>query len=562
MKTAALYIIAVSLVLSTVLPALADEAAEPPTVETHLKRVALFKNGFGFFVREGTLTDDQRVAVLGPFAAPAHGTFWISTPSRAQLASAVARQVTVQQKVEARTMYELLRANVGKSVVLGDYGSGLTGTILSFAPDRPAIGPPNPYAMDSGPWSSENLQPGPGEFMLLDTPTGIVAVGANQYGQIRFASKDINTTLPVAQSRVQLEAALASPRRGDWLSVSYLARGITWAPSYLVDISEAKQARLSAKAEIIDEAEDLEGTHVDLVTGFPNLEFADVLSPMSMRTNLGQFLQSLAAGSPPAEMSVVTQNVAYSSEYGGRGGGGAGGRGGGGGPMPGYGAAAAGQVAEDLFLYPLENVTLKKNEVGYYPLFTETVPYTGFYEWKIPDYIGAEGYYAPQQQGQSPRPEIVWHSIRLTNTMKMPWTSAPAQLMKDGQIIGQDTLNYTAPTSETTVKITQAVGVKAEQTEVEVSREREAVRLYGDSFDRVTVTGTLQVTNYTRERISLEITKDLSGDVKATTPKAEDVTLARGLKAMNSAHELTWKIELKPGESAELTYTYQALIRR
>jgi hypothetical protein len=70
------------------------------------------------------------------------------------------------------------------------------------------------------------------------------------------------------------------------------------------------------------------------------------------------------------------------------------------------------------------------------------------------------------------------------------------------------------------------------------------------------------VTNYTKERVSLEITKELSGDVKETAPKAEDVTLARGLKAMNPTHELTWKIELKPGDGKEITYTYQALIRR
>ena len=531
MKRVAVCVVAMSVMLVGALPAVAGDDAQP-TVQTHLKRVALFKNGFGFFVREGALSEANKVVLLGPFAAPAHGTFWISTPSRAQLASVIARQVVVSQKGEALTIGELLRANVGKSVVLGEYAGGLSGTILSFA----------------------------GEFMLVDTPAGIVAVSAGGYGQVRFVSKDLNTTVLRDEEQLQLEAAFGSPTRGDWLSVSYLARGITWAPSYLIDITDPKEARLSAKAEIINEAEDLDGAHVDLVTGFPNLEFADVLSPMSMKANLAQFLQSLAAGPTRLDMSVVTQNVAFyeSRQGGGRGGGGAMG----GVSMPGYGAAAAGQVAEDLFLYPIENVTLKKNETGYYPLFTETVPYTEFYEWQISDYLNPEGRYAPQRADQEPQREIVWHSIRLTNTMEMPWTTAPAQLMKSGQIIGQDTLHYTAPMSKGTVRITQAVGVKAEQTEVEVNREREAIRLYGDSFDRVTITGTLRVTNYTKERVSLEITKELSGDVKETAPKAEDVTLARGLKAMNPTHELTWKIELKPGDGKEITYTYQALIRR
>ena len=34
--------------------------------------------------------------------------------------------------------------------------------------------------------------------------------------------------------------------------------------------------------------------------------------------------------------------------------------------MPAYGAAEMGKTAEDLFLYPVENVRLSKGEVGYF----------------------------------------------------------------------------------------------------------------------------------------------------------------------------------------------------
>ena len=230
--------------------------------------------------------------------------------------------------------------------------------------------------------------------------------------------------------------------------------------------------------------------------------------------------------------------------------------------MPDYGAAAVGRIAEDLFLYPLEDVTLAKDETGYYPLFTENVPYTEFYHWEIRDYINEQDRYGVRRQQEGDKPEEVWHSIRLTNTTAVPWTTAPAQLMKDGNIIGQDTLKYTPPEGESTVKITQAVSVNAEQTEVEVERTREAERIYGDYFDRVSLEGSLNITNYKAEKISLEIEKTLSGEVKHTSHKAEDITLARGLRRMNPVHELTWKIELQPGESQEITYTYEALIRR
>lgn len=533
--------------------ALADPG-KPAPVQTRLKRVALFKNGFGFFVREGTLTEDHRAALVGPFAVPSHGTFWVTAPGRSGFLGAVARKATGTEEIAARDLVELLRANVGSTVTIwlsNDPDSALEGKLLAFAPDRPQWRP-EPYAIGGQQPSDLVPPPGPGNFALIETDDGIVAINPYRIARIDFPEGEPSTAFPRSVERVELEASFSSPSAGDWLSVSYLAQGMTWAPSYLIDITDPKQARLTAKALIINEAEDLAKTHVDLITGFPNLEFANVASPISMKQDLAQFLRSLAAGVSRAERaSVITQNVAFMA-----------GEMRGPSPVPDYGEAAAGVVAEDLFLYPIEEVTLAKGETGYYPLFTFEVPYTEFYEWKIPDAIGAEGSYRPQRGDQPEQPEIVWHSVRMTNRTTMPWTTAPAQLMKDGQIIGQDTLHYTAPKGETVVKITHAVGVKAEQTEIETNRERDAVSFYGSHFDRVTIEGTLRVTNFNADPISIEITKTLSGDVTGTTPKAEDTTLARGLKAMNPTHDLAWKLDMKPGETREITYTYIALIRR
>ena len=553
MKRSAVSLLALLCLVAFTVPALAGP--QPAPVQTRLKRVALFKNGLGFFVREGTLTEDHRAALVGPFAVPSHGTFWVTAPSRSGFLGAVTRKATGTEEIPARDLVELLRGNVGRPVAIwlnNDPDSTLEGKLLAFAPDRPQWRP-EPYAIGGGQPSELIPPPGPGNFALIETDDGIVAINPYRIARIDFPEGKPSTAFPRSVEKVELEASFSTPSPGDWLSVSYLARGITWAPSYLIDITEPKQARLAAKAVIVNEAEDLAKTHVDLITGFPNLEFANVASPISMKQDLAQFLQSLASGVSRADLgSVVTQNVAFmrSAEMRGSS------------PVPDYGDAAAGQAAADLFFYPIEAVTLGRGETGYYPLFTESVPYSEFYEWKIPDAIGAEGRYRPAQQSQPEQPEIVWHSLRLTNKTKTPWTTAPAQLMKDGRIIGQDTLHYTARKAETVVKITHAVGVKAEQTEIETGRERDAVRLYGSHFDRVAIEGTLRVTNFKADPISIEITKTLSGDVEKTAPKAEDTTLARGLKAMNPVHALTWKLDLKPGKTREITYSYVALIRR
>jgi hypothetical protein len=538
--------------------ALAGEEEKQAAVETRLKRVALFKNGFGFFVREGTLSEDEQVAVVGPLAAPSHGTFWITAPARAKLAKALVRQVRGSEEMPVRGIVEILGANVGMMVRLWpshDPERTITGKLLA----APPVGAPPPREPYLGPGGIRPLLPptGPHQLILLEADDGTVALNPQHIIRVDFLDGEPVTAIPRSTSRVSLEATFENPAKGDWLSVSYLAMGATWAPSYLIDISDPAQARLAAKALLINEAEDLKETHVDLITGFPNLEFADVLSPMGMREDLSSFLRSLAGDRSrhrgrAAVMAQVASNVAGYAEAE---------------AMaipdvPDYGAAAAGQAAGDLFFYPLEEVTLARNERAYYPLFTEEVPYKEVYLWDIPDYINQEDRYGQRAREQPDTPEDVWHSIRLDNTTIVPWTTAPAQLLKDGQIIGQGTMRFTPPKGTSKVKITKAVSVKADQTELEAARERDAVRVYGYHFDRVTIEGKLSVANHKDASIALEVKKTLSGEVKSMSMEAEDVALARGLRRMNPVHQLTWTFELDPGEREEITYTYVALIRR
>ncbi|MBN2132518.1 MAG: hypothetical protein JW741_23655 [Sedimentisphaerales bacterium] len=232
--------------------------------------------------------------------------------------------------------------------------------------------------------------------------------------------------------------------------------------------------------------------------------------------------------------------------------------------MPTYGAAEAGQVAEDLFLYPAGTLTLAKGEVGYVPLFTESVPCGHIYQWDIPDYVDEEGRYQygrDNRDQQEPEQEV-WHSLRLTNATRIPWTTAPAETVKDGAILGQDTLPCTPAVRDGTLRITRAVGVKAEQIELETDRKREAARLYGYSYDLITVQGDLSISNTQDKPITLEITKTLSGAVKSATPEAARQKLARGLRRMNGLMKLTWTLDLPPGKQQDLRYTYEVYVRR
>ncbi len=540
--------------------------AEEPATEAkmELKQVSLFKNGLGFFVWEVTIPEKVKSFYIVPEAAASHGTFWVSYPPKVDVESVVAKEVEAKEQIEATTVADLLKGNIGRKVKVyftDKPDANIEAKLLRVTEEQRNLSP-NPYA----PGRVINAE-NPGYYgirnmVFLGTDEGQIAVSADRIARVDFKDKEPAAKYEKKSSRMQLDISLKKAAGGQKITVSCLAKGATWVPSYMIDITEPNNAKIAAKAEVMDEVCDLNGVDVKFVTGFPNLQFADIASPLAMKENLAQFLQSLirgqsergqmALGGVMSNAVVAQQRMAFDSmsmegEM----------------PvMPAYGAAEMGKSAEDLFLYPVDKVRLAKGKVGYFPLFTETVPYKHIYRWEIPNYVNQDGsYYDQPRQQHEPEQQEVWHCIRLDNVMKMPWTTAPAEIVKDGVILGQDTLDFTPVKEKGTVKITRAMNIKAEQIELEKERKHNAAQWYNTNWDLVTVEGKLSVTNNQDKPITLEVTKSLSGEVKAMQPEAKLEKLAKSLRMVNANNRLTWTIELGPGEQKEIGYTYEVYVR-
>ena len=526
--------------------------SDRPAAEPRLQQIALFKNGLGFFVSQVQIPDDTDSFSIVPVGSASHGTFWVSYPPQVKLSALVATSVDSQQMTEAVTIPELLRANLGRRVRLTYNGKEMDGIIKYFPDDRHPF-PPRPYA--PGRPESAHIRPVGSRLMLIETEAGQVAIDPYSVQRIDFLTDQANTCFVVNDKATQIKVRLAAPAGGRKLTLSYLAKGITWAPSYMVDITNPDKARISAKAAVINEIADLDDVPIQLVTGFPNLQFSDIVSPLALKEDLAQFLQALTKGQSRRGQTVpvmAQRSMEYLRDSLSPG------------IMPDYGSAAAGKVAEDLFFYPVDKVNLKKDQVGYYPLFTETVSYEHVYRWDIPDYINEdERYIYGQRRGQDPEPqEEVWHCLKMDNTTKVPWTTAPAEVVQDGLILGQDTLKYTPSKGQALLRITKAMSVKAQQVELETERKRGALNVYGRNYDLVSIQGTLSVKNFQPKSVTLEITKTLSGQVTSSEPEAKIEKLARGLSRVNELSQLTWTIDLEPDQEKEITYTYQAYVRR
>lgn len=532
----------------------AQDEATAPVLKTRLTSVSLFKNGLGFVTREAVLPKGQGPWVIEGLPAPVNGTFWAyPVDRRVTVKDMVAFSRDTVEKVEAISVAELLAANVGQTVDLrmGEKET-MRGKILVVPPERVF----EPTASD--PRSAMNYYPAgpqvePASLVLVQTGDGTTAVSKGAVTQITNPTGALKGTFERKRRGAALRLRASGSDGADRIVVQYLARGLTWAPSCAIDITDPQKARLTAKATIIDEIEDLDETPVSFVTGYPNLQFADVADPMAMAGNLASYINMLmnpAATDFRVGRGVITQNAtidAVSSVN----------------PLfPDYSTTPqAGQAREELFFYEPRGVTLKKGERGYYPLFTVDVPYEHVYEWKIGDTIDQQDRYQSRPPDAPERTEDVWHSVRLTNAGTVPWTTAPAMTMQDGQILGQDTLHYTSVGGKTNVRITKAVDLKAEQSESEVDRKRSAATFYGNIYDLVEVRGTLRAANYKDKSLTLTIGKDVSGEVIESAPTARVEQTARGLRKVNPKSVLSWELPIGPRGKIEITYSYRVYVR-
>lgn len=536
-------------------------------VGLNIERVALFKNGLGFITSTANLPTDASAVCFGQIPVPSYGSFWVGYPESLKVRNLVTSLEERNKQISPQNIVQLLQANPGRRVIIhtGPEGKDLIeGDIIRPVTDSEGIEPPSPYVMDARRRRDGDHAYSPyapyGNVILIKTATGTVALNTASIIRADLMSADVLSTVPFKEKVPSIRMELDQPSSGEVVSISYLARGITWAPSYLIDLSDPATATLSAHALIVNELASLKNVKLDLVTGFPNIKFGEVVNPIAMSENLAQFLNSLARGrtenpnDPNAGGMMMHQSALsnYSGPYSSFENP----------PVPGYSTAAEGLVSEDLFLYPVEHFNLKKGETAWIPLFTAKLPYKHIYTWKVADSLFDENRNRPDpnQEKTETGPEI-WHSCRLTNNLELPLTTAAAEFTKDGEFTGQDMCFYTAPGAETTIRMNRAMNLLGEEAEIELERRPNAASFHGWQFDIVKVQGELKIRSRMDKPVKVEVTKELSGEVQETSPEARDTATAKGLKQVNPRHILTWEIELKPGQEQKLTYSHQLYVR-
>lgn len=517
-----------------------------PVLETKVRTAALFKNGLGFVIREGSTSLKDGWAVTRHVPDAILGGIWFGCLDLdSRLDEVVGYKADGSEKIEAISSDELLKANIGKKVVLYFDDKTLAGRVKAVPDNRMP-------EYDAAAYAYGGYAP-PMEYsavVILETAQGEVAVNKNAITRVEFP-EGMATWFERKQETRNLKIRVSGQRNTARIGMSYLEKGISWTPGYLVQIESDNKAQITMQSTVINDAEDLADAELFFVVGYPNFIYANVLSPMAMRQSITDFISALSGDVRNAGYGAMANVMAQSyapveaDESG----------------IPSYNYSAVpgleGGYEEDLFLYNKKGVTLKKGERASYLVFSDRVDYKHVYEWEIPDLSTGDSY---DNNGVENR-EQIWHSLRLTNSTQYPWTTAPALAVREGKPMAQDLITYTPKGAKVNLKLTIASDVKTDRQEYESDRQRD-VSLYGYSYDLVTVKGELVVKNNKSSAITLDIRKMITGEVLAASHDGKIKKLAEGIsrRRANSSSIITWEVPVSAGGEAKLAYSYKIYV--
>ena len=553
---------------------LAAYSGETPDGDLKTLAVSAFKNGLAFVVKQGDVRLEDGAGRIAPIPNAALGSLWI-TPNDAgtSLDEVVAYRYKVAGRQNLTVLADVLLANSGKVVTVG-YGNQkeYTGEIVGFreaehpAPDwgpAPTALAENPYSVaGTASTPAEPVRVAP-EFLLLKVEGKLLALYFRNITQITLPPDPVLQTMR-EEERKALRFKVRGATSHANLTMGYLESGLGWTPSYLVSLQNNQTAQITMQAVVVDDAEDLKDAEVFFVVGVPNFAYAHIPSPMALQQTLLDFMQAAnrkdIAGGGRYSNAIMGQATVMDAE---------GSAGGMISPAPGFETAVeelAGAPEEDLFLYSRGGVTLARGERATYNVFSASLNYEHVYQWEVQDQPRVDGFGNVQnnqisrESDQTDR-NYIWHALRVKNTTKFPWTSAPTMVISGTKPVSQDTLPYTPKGATSTLKLTIATDIRASHEEQEVDRQQNLQRRRGYTYDQVTVEGTLKIKNYKSQEVRLSIAKALRGSVESQTDDGKAEKLGEAIAVDNPMSRLTWEITLKPGEEKSIHYRYKVWLR-
>ena len=492
------------------------------------RRIAVFKNGTGFFVKNGQVEAKGGKYTL-PFTPDAlFGTIWFNAGNDRIVSVQTSDEKSVEIK-DAASIYDMLKGNIGKRAKITFSGLDVAeGVIESVSP----------------------------MLVTIKTKESWVSASPDNVKHITFLEKpEITFSESTGKNRLMLQFSSAGSKNVDLM---YLQKGISWVPEYLIELLDDKNAVFSLRAVLINDAEDLVNASVSFVVGVPNFKYSNIIAPLCSTESLTSFLSSLTGYGPTGSTSrldnfMSNANVAqsyssYNYEQQAT-------------TIPSYDFSTEGTGTEDLFFYDLKDITLKKGGRGSYEVLNVKLPFEHIYEVELDR--NSDVYFYGKAAYDNTIKNSVWHSIKFTNGSKIPFTTGAAMVVsRENNMISpvsQDMMKYVPVKGEGFLKITVSPDINVKDKEIETSRQPKVKKQGSQYYDLITVEGKIKVKNFRDKEVKLNIKREIFGELKTCDIAWKHVRNVKNYYysgSINPSNNVDWVINLKPGEENEITYTY------
>ena len=557
-------------------PALAGPIDDQAIGQMPVKEITVFKDGHAFVLHEGAMpTDDAGNVVLDYLPVPVIGTFWAYADDQAaKLAGVVAAKRVVSVKRTALTVAEMIEANVGKTALITEHGGEPYAATITALPTRSV----EELDASSPPGAPPGL-PLKAAVVLLTVEGGTKAVPLERIQEVTFTG-EFQPTVTSSEFRnvmtLKLDWGGAAKADAANVGMTYVQRGIRWIPSYRVEIDGAGNATLSLQATLVNELTDLDNVTAHLVIGVPSFAFEDTPDPISMQETVARLSSVMQPNNQTAyafSNAIMTQQAFVydprhrSTDQPA-------------GPTIDLGSGvAAGDKQEDLYVFTVNNITLKKGERMTVPISKVTLPYKDVFVLDLPFGPPPETQmnFNDQQQAELARlfnaPKAK-HVLRMVNTADAPLTTAPAMIVREGRVMAQGMIQYTAIGATSDLTMTTAIDVGVSAGDTETDRKANAHKWHGHSYDRIDLTGTVHLTNHRDQTIAVEVRRSVLGFVDSTSHDGEINQLGRHSAGwsqpfwwqwgrwpswwhyVNSVGEVFWTFDLEADKSIDLGYEW------
>lgn len=519
--------------LSTLLLALllaplahADAAKSGDEVNPHLwkprvKSVAVFKNGFGFFMREGKVQRRDGWAVAREIPPATFGTLAIYSLNPAEVVDVVGSgpgEVVEFDGVDAPKEIAAKRARLEGALKLN-----VQLTYTYRGSERTAAG---------------KLVSVGEEFAVLDSGGNSFAAPVEGISRLQILD------LPL---RIHVASDDGPPAAEAELGMAYLREGITWIPEYSLRVVDETTAELTLRGTLVNEAEDLVHADVHFVVGVPHFAHTGHLAPVAV----GQVIRTIGAAVAPTAVAsqimsraAIANNAAVANQFDGT-------------PgvvdQPVEAAAGLGNKlgnlpqldspgGSDFTVYTKQDLTLRRGERAIVTLFVKKLHYSHIYRWNAPQ---------PMQ-----------HFLTLQNETETAWTTGPCLALSENRPLSEDLIHYTPKGGKAELPITTAVNVAHEQSESESDRKFKAHSPAPDVFyDLVTLSGQLKLKNFEKTPTEIAVEASVPGKPVAASDEGERSADSSKLQLLDRSGTIRWHLKLGPGEAKTLTYQYERYVK-